>query len=107
MKAERTKNITKEQIADFCMKNQIRKFAFYGSVLRDDFGPDSDIDVLVELCAVWDSDFEQLLPVVRGLTEFAVIFRYPEEWSDDAAAERALVQAEEVRLFVCAKLGLD
>ena len=48
MKAERTKNITKEQIADFCKKNQIRKFAFYGSVLRDDFGPESDIDVLVE-----------------------------------------------------------
>ena len=49
MKAERANNITKEQIADFCKKNQIRKFAFYGSVLRDDFGPESDIDVLVEL----------------------------------------------------------
>jgi len=49
MKAERANNITKEQIADFCKKNQIRKFAFYGSVLRDDFGPKSDIDVLVEL----------------------------------------------------------
>jgi predicted nucleotidyltransferase len=49
MKTERVNNITKEQIADFCEKNQIRKFAFYGSVLRDDFGPESDIDVLVEL----------------------------------------------------------
>ena len=49
MKTERVSNITKEQIADFCKKNQIRKFAFYGSVLRDDFGPESDIDVLVEL----------------------------------------------------------
>ena len=49
MKAERVSNITKEQIADFCEKNQIRKFAFYGSVLRDDFRPESDIDVLVEL----------------------------------------------------------
>ena len=48
MKTERLNNITKEQIADFCEKNQIRKFAFYGSVLRDDFQPDSDIDVLVE-----------------------------------------------------------
>lgn len=51
-----------------------------------------DVDVLVELCAAWDHDFEQLQPVVQGLTEFAVIFRYPEEWSD---------------LFVCAKLGLE
>jgi len=42
-------NITEEQIADFCQRNQITKFAFYGSVLRDDFRPDSDIDVLVEL----------------------------------------------------------
>lgn len=49
MKIERANNITREQIADFCKKNQIRKFAFYGSVLRDDFGPKSDIDVLVEL----------------------------------------------------------
>jgi len=49
MKAERVSNISKEQIADFCEKNQIRRFAFYGSVLRDDFDPESDIDVLVEL----------------------------------------------------------
>ena len=49
MKAGRANNLTKEQIADFTEKNQIRKFAFYGSVLGDDFRPDSDVDVLVEL----------------------------------------------------------
>ncbi|MFC1716269.1 nucleotidyltransferase family protein [Candidatus Poribacteria bacterium] len=48
MRMERVSNLTKEQIADFCKKNQIRKFAFYGSVLRGDFRPDSDVDVLVE-----------------------------------------------------------
>ena len=47
MKPERI-NITENQIADFCQRNHIRKFAFYGSVLRDDFRPDSDIDILVE-----------------------------------------------------------
>ena len=41
-------SITKDQIADFCQKNHITRFAFFGSVLRDDFRPDSDIDVLVE-----------------------------------------------------------
>ncbi len=41
-------NIPKEKIADFCRRNHIRRFAFFGSVLRDDFGPDSDVDVLVE-----------------------------------------------------------
>lgn len=41
-------SIDKERIAEFCRKNHIRKLAFFGSVLRDDFGPDSDVDVLVE-----------------------------------------------------------
>jgi predicted nucleotidyltransferase len=42
-------NLTKEQIADFCKKNHIKKFAFFGSVLLDDFRPDSDIDILIDL----------------------------------------------------------
>jgi predicted nucleotidyltransferase len=42
-------NLTKEQIAEFCQKNHIKKFAFFGSVLRDDFRSDSDIDVLIEI----------------------------------------------------------
>jgi hypothetical protein len=37
-----------KKLADFCRRNYIRKLAFFGSVLRDDFGPESDIDVLVE-----------------------------------------------------------
>ncbi len=41
-------SIPKEQIAEFCRKHYIRKLALFGSVLRDDFGPKSDIDVLVE-----------------------------------------------------------
>jgi predicted nucleotidyltransferase len=36
------------EIADFCERHHIRKLSFFGSVLRDDFGPESDIDVLVE-----------------------------------------------------------
>ena len=42
-------NISKELIVEFCQKNQIRKFAFFGSVLRDDFSPESDVDVLIDL----------------------------------------------------------
>jgi len=41
-------NISKDKIATFCQCNHIRKLAFFGSVLRDDFGSDSDVDVLVE-----------------------------------------------------------
>ena len=39
--------LPREKIAEFCEKWQICNFAFFGSVLRDDFRPDSDIDVLV------------------------------------------------------------
>ncbi len=37
-----------DEIAAFCERNHIRKLSLFGSVLRDDFRPDSDIDVLVE-----------------------------------------------------------
>lgn len=40
--------IPKERIAEFCRRHHIRKLALFGSVLRDDFRPDSDVDVLVE-----------------------------------------------------------
>jgi predicted nucleotidyltransferase len=35
-------------IAEFCVSNHIKKLSLFGSVLRDDFRPDSDVDVLVE-----------------------------------------------------------
>ncbi len=37
-----------EKIAEFCHKWQVIEFALFGSVLRDDFRPDSDIDVMVQ-----------------------------------------------------------
>lgn len=40
--------IPRDQIIDFCQRHDIRKLSLFGSVLRDDFGSDSDIDVLVE-----------------------------------------------------------
>lgn len=36
------------EIADFCRRRRIRHLGLFGSVLRDDFRPDSDVDVLVE-----------------------------------------------------------
>ena len=39
--------IPKEKIAEFCRKWSIIEFALFGSVLREDFRPDSDIDVMV------------------------------------------------------------
>jgi predicted nucleotidyltransferase len=40
--------ISQDELAAFCQRHHIRKLALFGSVLRDDFGPESDVDVLVE-----------------------------------------------------------
>ena len=41
-------DIPVDEIADFCRRNHISQLALFGSVLRADFGPNSDVDVLVE-----------------------------------------------------------
>jgi hypothetical protein len=41
-------HIPREEIAAFCRRHRIRRLALFGSILRDDFTPQSDIDVLVE-----------------------------------------------------------
>ena len=40
--------ISKDELREFCRKHGIQRLALFGSVLREDFSPDSDIDVLVE-----------------------------------------------------------
>ncbi len=41
-------DVPKEELAEFCRRAHIRRLALFGSVLREDFRPDSDVDVLVE-----------------------------------------------------------
>lgn len=41
-------NFPEEAIAEFCRRNGIARLSVFGSVLRDDFSPESDVDVLVE-----------------------------------------------------------
>ena len=40
-------SISKDQLTAFCKRWQVTELALFGSVLRDDFSPDSDVDVLV------------------------------------------------------------
>ena len=40
--------LPRDKIADFCRRHHIKKLSVFGSALRDDFAPDSDVDVLVE-----------------------------------------------------------
>lgn len=39
---------SREWLQNFCERHRVRKLSFFGSFTRDDFGPESDIDVLVE-----------------------------------------------------------
>jgi predicted nucleotidyltransferase len=50
--------IDRQKITEFCRKWKIKEFSLFGSVLRDDFGPNSDVDVLVifEENAGWGLD---------------------------------------------------
>jgi len=49
-------DIPRDRIAEFCRKWKVMEFSLFGSILRDDFGPDSDVDVLVSFdpTATWD-----------------------------------------------------
>ena len=95
-------NITKDEIADFCQKNHIMKFAFFGSVLRDDFRSDSDVDILVEFGPDARIGFMRLVGMERELSEIVgrkVDLRTPKELSryfrDEIIAE-AEIQYEKV-----------
>ena len=46
------------EIEAFCRKYGIAEFSLFGSVLRDDFGPDSDVDVLIEFLPGYGFTFE-------------------------------------------------
>jgi hypothetical protein len=41
-------DIPEKELPEFCRRHRIRRLSLFGSVLRDDFRPDSDVDVLVE-----------------------------------------------------------
>jgi predicted nucleotidyltransferase len=49
-------DIPMDGIEEFCRRWKIREFSLFGSVLREDFGPQSDVDVLVSFApeAEWD-----------------------------------------------------
>jgi predicted nucleotidyltransferase len=40
--------VPEERIVEFCRRHGVRRLCLFGSVLRDDFGPASDVDVLIE-----------------------------------------------------------
>lgn len=78
-------HINKRQLAAFCRQNHIRTLSLFGSVLREDFKPDSDIDVLVEFQPGHTPGFLQLGSMEEELSQLTggrkVDLRTPQDLS--------------------------
>ena len=66
--------LDRDQIAGFCRRWRIREFALFGSVLREDFAPESDVDVLVTLA---DDATCSLFDWVDMIDELKALFHRP------------------------------
>ena len=80
--------IPQSKIADFCQRHHIHKLALFGSILRDDFRPDSDVDVLVEFEEGYVPDFFRLYDMEQELS--ALFDRHPIDLVTFAALNRHL-----------------
>lgn len=76
-----------DQIRTFCERWQITEFALFGSVLRDDFRPDSDVDVLVTFSP---EAHHTLFDLVQMENELKVIFQREVDLVSRRGIERSL-----------------
>lgn len=73
-----------EQITQFCQRNPIHKLSLFGSILRDDFKPESDVDMLVEFIPENRVTYFDLVGMENELTDIVgrkVDLRTPNELS--------------------------
>ena len=76
--------LERQRIAEFCRKHQIIKLAVFGSALREDFRPDSDVDVLVWFAPAHVPGLIRFMTMQHELSEIIgreVDLRTPEELS--------------------------
>ncbi len=79
-------NLAEPELADFCQRWRIRELALFGSVLRDDFGPDSDVDILVTFAP--EADWS-LFDHVRMEEELSQLLNRPVDLLTRRAVERS------------------
>ena len=79
-------DIPEDKLDGFCRKWKIRRFALFGSVLRDDFGPESDVDCLVDFAP--DADWT-LLEVIRAEQELGEILGRPVDLVERPVVEKS------------------
>ena len=60
--------INKDKLSDFCRRHHIRRLAIFGSALRGDFGPGSDVDVLVDFMPGHTPGFFRLFEMEEELS---------------------------------------
>jgi predicted nucleotidyltransferase len=89
--------IDREQLAEFCRRHHIRKLSVFGSALRDDFGPASDVDVLYEFedgfVPGWDIQvIEDELSQLLGHKIDLVPEKFLNRWVRDRVLSEAEVQ---------------
>jgi predicted nucleotidyltransferase len=91
--------IPKEEIEQFCQRHHIRKLSLFGSVLRDDFTPESDVDFLVEFEPGKTPGFFKIVSMEMELSELLegrkIDLRTPNELSvyfRDRVMAEAVVQ---------------
>ena len=94
-------SIPKEEVVAFCERWNIVELAFFGSVLRDDFGPDSDIDVLVNLRPGTSHRISSILHMEKELgdilgREVDLVFRPDVERSRNYLRREAVLESAEV-----------
>ena len=90
-------DIPKEKITEFCRTHHIRKLALFGSVLREDFRTDSDVDVLVEFDPDHVPGFLRLYDMEQQLSSLlggAHIDLVTEKFLNRRIRERVLAEAE-------------
>jgi len=79
-------NLPMQEIAAFCQRWNISQLALFGSVLRDDFGPDSDIDVLVTFAP---GSARTLAAISQMQQEIEALFGRPVDLVDRQSIERS------------------
>lgn len=92
--------LSKDRIAAFCRRNHIHSLAFFGSVLRDDFGPNSDVDVMVEFERGHKPGLMQLAMLENELSEILghkvdIVERHSVERSENYIRRRHILQSVE------------
>ena len=79
-------DIPQQELDDFCRKWKIREVSLFGSVLREDFGPRSDVDVMV---AFEPGAVNSLLDMVDAELELAKVLGRPVDLLERSAVEHS------------------